>query len=128
MIAVREIAYTSSFVTDVARARAFYEGHFGFTPTYITEAPDGSVWWEYDIGGAALCFGKMEGGNPSDQGTAAFLEMEDFDQAIADLQKAGVRFVFGPIELPTCRLVVILDSEGNKLGLHKRNADHPCNC
>lgn len=42
-----EIAFTGTPVTDIERARAFYEGVLGLKPTM--EA-DGGLWVEYDIG------------------------------------------------------------------------------
>ena len=56
MIKVNEVAFFCYPVTDIKRARSFYEGILGLTPTMITEKP-GMSWVEYEIGAATLSIG-----------------------------------------------------------------------
>ena len=57
---------------------------------------------------------------PSDQGTGAAIEVEDFDAAIKDL-KDGQAFPLPPkeFETPVCHMAVVQDPDGNKLMIHK---------
>jgi predicted enzyme related to lactoylglutathione lyase len=114
---VTQIAFTGIPVSDMKRARAFYEGQLGLKPA--SEYAEG-VWIEYEIGSETLAIGSVgEQWKPSSDGTSVALEMEDFDTAIADLKKAGVSFEAEGIESPVCRMAVIKDPDGNKIIIHK---------
>jgi predicted enzyme related to lactoylglutathione lyase len=124
MISIQEIAFTAYPVTDMARARAFYEGHFALKINYASEYPDGNAFTEYQIGEGCFCLAKMIGWNPVSDGVNMALEMVDFDDAVAQLKAAHVKFAVEPFETPVCRMAVILDPDGNKFTLHKRKPGH----
>jgi len=67
MLKVVEIAFCCYAVTDMARARRFYESVLGLKPTTITDLPD-AKWVEYEFGPYALSIGSMSGWNPSPDG------------------------------------------------------------
>jgi|SRR6266850_3641892 predicted enzyme related to lactoylglutathione lyase len=114
---VKEIGFVGIPVTDIPRARKFYEGLLGLL---VSQEMMGGRWIEYGIGDGTLCIANVgEAWTPSDQGTGAALEMEDFDEAIAQLKKAGVNFVAEPFESPCCHMAVVQDPDGNKLIIHK---------
>ena len=52
------------------------------------------------------------------------LEVENFEQAIAELQAAGTPFHLGPMETPVCHMAFIKDPDGNALCIHRRKAGH----
>ena len=54
---VTEIAFSCYPVTDMARARKFYEGVLGLKPTMIVGEPGGMQWTEYDIANGTLSIG-----------------------------------------------------------------------
>ena len=56
MIKVIEIAFSCYPVTDMARARKFYEGVLGLKPT-MHRRTGGMQWAEYDIGRGTLALG-----------------------------------------------------------------------
>ncbi len=117
---ITEIAFTGIPVTDMSRARAFYEGTLGLRPTMESA---GGMWIEYDIGAATLgigCYGEMW--QPSLQGTCVALEVDDVDAAITDLRAKGVKISMEPMDSPVCRFGMISDPDGNKLIIHKRHA------
>lgn len=122
-VAVSEIAFTGYPVTDVPRARAFYEQVLRLVPSTQFEH-EGKHWIEYDIGPATLAISNMasEQWKPSSDGPAAVLEVADFDAAVAALRAAGVRFVIEPMDSGVCRMAIFLDPDGNALGVHKRHA------
>ncbi|HXG49301.1 MAG TPA: VOC family protein [Methylomirabilota bacterium] len=125
MIRVTEIAFSCYPVTDMARARSFYEGLLGLKPTYHAGQPGGMEWTEYDIANGTLSIGAgAPGWKPTADGCSVALEVEDFDSAIAHLRAAGVRFHLEPLSTPVCRMAFIYDPDGNAICIHKRNAGH----
>ena len=117
---ITEIAFTGIPVTDMPRARAFYEGILELKPTMESA---GGMWIEYDIGAATLgigCYG--ETWQPSPQGTCVALEVDDVDAAIAHLRSKGVAISMEPMDSPVCRFAMICDPDGNKIIIHKRHA------
>ena len=56
---------------------------------------------------------------PSDQGTGAALEVENFDEAIKQLRNQGVRSLLSPLKRLCCHMAVVQDPDGNKLIIHK---------
>ena len=123
MIRITEIAFTGYPVTDIARARAFYQVVLGLAPTTQFEH-EGRHWIEYDIGVATLAISNMSADKwkPSADGPCAALEVEDFDAAVNALREAKVKFVIEPMDSGVCRMAIILDPDGNSLAIHKRNA------
>lgn len=123
MISVTEIAFTGYSVTDIARARAFYEGLLNLKPTFVYDQ-DGKHWIEYEIGASTLVVSNMNPGwKSSAQGPSVVLEVADFDVAVKETRAAGVRFMTEPMSFPSCQLVVVLDPDGNSLTLHRRNPE-----
>ncbi len=55
-------------------------------------------------------------------GASIALATEDFDAAIDALNAHGVTFKMEAIATPVCRMAFVLDTEGNPLCIHKRNA------
>jgi predicted enzyme related to lactoylglutathione lyase len=123
MIRVKEIAFTGYPVTDIARARRFYEELIGLTPGVQFEH-GGRHWIEYEVGGATLAISNMsaEKWKPSPDGPSLALEVEDFDAALAALRAANVTFYLEPMDSGVCRLAVVADPDGNSLVVHRRNA------
>jgi predicted enzyme related to lactoylglutathione lyase len=114
---IKEIGFVAIPVTDVRRARKFYEEVIGLTPA--SEFMDGG-WVEYEIGKDALAIANVGmDWRPSDQGTSAALEVEDFDAAIAELKRAKAPFAAEPFETAVCHMAVVQDPDGNKLIIHK---------
>lgn len=120
MIKVLEVAFSCYPVTDMPRARAFYEGILGLHPTSVTDSPGGS-WVEYEFGPYALAIGCAPGWTPSSDGCTVGLEVEDFDAAIAHLKSKNVTFRMEPFPTPVCRMAMISDPDGNTLCIHKRH-------
>jgi predicted enzyme related to lactoylglutathione lyase len=121
MLRVTEIAFSCYPVTDMARARKFYEGVLGLQPALVHGEPGGMQWTEYDIAGGTLALGcGAPDWKPADSGCSVALETEDFDAAIAQLKAKGVKFKVEPLETPVCWMAFILDPDGNTVGIHKR--------
>ena len=119
---VTEIAFSVYPVTDLKRARAFYEGVLGLKATMVYEG-DGAGWIEYEIGPGVLAIGAgAEHFKPSANGGSVALEVDDFDEAVRELKEFGSKFVIEPMDFPGCRMASILDPDGNTVGIHQRKA------
>ncbi len=119
---ISEIAFTAYPVTDMARARKFYEGVLGLTVSRLWGPDDNPQWVEYNIGEGCLAVvtGAGDAWPPANAGPAVALEVEDFDAAVAELKAAGVKFFWEPHENPPCWMTVILDPDENRVCLHHR--------
>ena len=124
MLKITEIAFTCYPVTDMARARKFYEGVLGLQPTMLVGEPGGMQWTEYDIGAGTLSLGVAPGWNPTSDGCCVALEVEDFDAAIAELKASNVVFKMDPFPTPVCQMAFIFDPDKNVVCIHKRHAGH----
>jgi len=123
MIQITAIAFTGYPVTDMPRARAFYEQVLGLQSTAVFEH-EGRHWIEYDLGAATLAITNMsaEKWKPSSDGPCVALEVADFAAAVAHLRAAGVPFQLEPMDSGVCRLAVVSDPDGNAVTIHQRYA------
>jgi len=123
MFKVLEFAFVGYPVTDVSRARAFYEGVLNFTPA-MTFDHEGKAWIEYEVGPHVLAISNMAGDQwkPSSDGPSVALEVEDFESALAHLRQHGVKILLEPFDSPVCRTCIIADPDGNALAIHKRHS------
>jgi predicted enzyme related to lactoylglutathione lyase len=117
---ITEIAFTGTPVTDMKRAREFYEGTLGLKPGMET---GGGMWVEYDIGASTFaigCYG--ESWKPSEEGTCVAFEVDNLDDELARLKSRKVKFHMEATDSPVCRFAIIFDPDGNKILIHKRKA------
>jgi predicted enzyme related to lactoylglutathione lyase len=109
---ITELAFCCYAITDMTRAREFYEGILNLEPTTVTNTEHGQ-WIEYEFGPYALALGCAPGFKPSPDGCAAALEVEDFDAAVAHLKRHNVKWRIEPLATPICRMTMIFDPDGN---------------
>ena len=123
MLKVTEIAFSCYAVTDMARARKFYEEVLGLKPTLIIGEAGGMQWTEYEFGPHCVSIGCAPGMfQPSPDGCSVALEVEDFEEAVAQLKKHQVKFRIEPMATPVCQMAMFFDPDGNTIGIHKRKA------
>jgi predicted enzyme related to lactoylglutathione lyase len=127
MIKVRSLAFVGIPVTDLKRARGFYEGVLGLN---VAEVMMGGQWIEYDLGNNTLAIASVgPQWTPSDQGTGTALEVDDFEGAVKWLKDQNIPFAVEAFESPCCRMAIIQDPDGNKIVIHKlkpENEKEPC--
>lgn len=119
---VTDIAFTCYPVTDLRRARQFYEGLLGLKEArFFGEGDKGFV--EYDLGSSTLGIGNgAPDWKPSPGGGSVALEVEDFDAAIAQLKANDCAFRLEPLETPVCHMAIVSDPDGNSVMIHHRKA------
>jgi predicted enzyme related to lactoylglutathione lyase len=118
---ITEIAFTGTPVTDIKRAREFYEGVLGLKPAMESA---GGMWVEYEIGNGTLgtgCYGDVW--KPSPDGTCIAFEVDNLDAEITRLKSRGVKFSMEAMPTPICRFAIILDPDGNQIMIHKRKGN-----
>lgn len=118
-----EISFVAYAVTDVARARAFYEGVLGLrvSHSYIDESNAFIEYWigknnEHClvIGAGAPMF------QPGKTGATAALEVDDIDAAAKHLETLGVKMLMPRYDGPMCSMLLIEDPDGNQIMIHRR--------
>ena len=71
MIKVQSLAFVGIPVTDIKRARGFYEGVLGLKPNSEYDGSANAQWVEYDIGAATIGIGCAPGlWEPSTKGAS----------------------------------------------------------
>lgn len=124
---IKAIGFVAIPVTDIKRARAFYEDVLDLS---VSGEMMGGKWIEYSVGDDTLAIANVgDYWTPSDQGTGAALEVEDFAEAIKRLKDRHVPFAAEPFESPCCHMAVVQDPDGNKVMIHKlksENEKEPC--
>ena len=118
-IQVKEFAFVFYPVTDVARARTFYEGLLGLKVGFQIEFQPGQWWVEYDVAGQALAISNAMPGAPA---ASLNLEVANLDAALATIRATGTPIAFDLMEFPPCRIFGIKDPDGNQIGLHQLKA------
>ena len=117
---ITEIAFTGTPVTDIKRAREFYEGVLGFK---MSMESAGGMWVEYEIGNGTLgigCYG--EEWKPSPDGTCIAFEVDDLDTESVRLISRDVKFSTEAMDTPVCRFAIIREPDGNQIMIHNRKA------
>jgi predicted enzyme related to lactoylglutathione lyase len=121
MVKIKKIAFTVYPVTDMARARKFYEEQLGLKKTQDY----GGEWVEYDLAGGCFAITTMMSGKvaPSAKagGSIAFEVDGDVDQITSSLKAQGVPVILEPFSSPVCRMSVVCDPEGNAVTIHRVN-------
>jgi predicted enzyme related to lactoylglutathione lyase len=124
MIKIIEAPFVAYPVSDISRARNFYENILGLSPGEFDseiEGMPGKYWIEYDLGNLTLAISNAW--DPSRaSGPSVALEVADLDEAVSHLKQAGVTFVADHIESPVCDFALIEDPDGNGITIHKRKS------
>ena len=115
---ITSIAFTVYPVSDMARARAFYEHVLGLH----VSANYRDVWLEYDVGGSTFAITTTDMGHiPGAKGGVVAFEVSDLDLFINKMKERAVSFVTEIFDTPVCRMAVIEDQDNNHITLHKRH-------
>ncbi|MBS0661028.1 MAG: VOC family protein [Verrucomicrobia bacterium] len=119
-----EFAFTGYPVTDLERARKFYEGVLGLKLANIWPMGPDKAWVEYEVGPHVLAITNVaDEWKPHRSGPALAFEVEDYDTAIAELKAAGATVYLDTVNTGVCHFAVISDPDGNSFMIHKRNPD-----
>jgi len=113
----KTVAFVAYPITDMKRARAFYEGGLGLAVTANWE----DKWIEYDIGeGTLALMGADEKHKPGTGGAMLGLEVVDLDASLADLKAKSIPLEGEPFDTPACRGCIVHDPDHNEIVLHAK--------
>jgi catechol 2,3-dioxygenase-like lactoylglutathione lyase family enzyme len=118
-IHVKEVAYIFHPVSDIARAREFYEKLLGLKKGLEVEFQPGKWWVEYDIAGVALAISNALG-TVAPGGAGFALEVESLDETLAAIKAAGLPLVLEPQDFPPCRMFIVNSPDGHAVTFHER--------
>ena len=121
MIRITEVAFIAYPVSDINRARDFYENLLGLPPgefNHEIEGMPGKYWIEYEVGNVTLAISNAWE-TAGQGGPSVAFEVEDLQEAVSHLKKAGVRFLADNIETPVCSFALVADHDGNGITIHK---------
>ena len=116
---IKKVAFTAYPVTDMKRARAFYEDILGLAPGENFHG----AFQEYDLGGTTFAIDSSPL-SPTPQNSVA-LEIAELSTWVKRLQERGVQFrklnEQGEVvmETPVCWMALMHDPDGNTLALHQ---------
>jgi predicted enzyme related to lactoylglutathione lyase len=117
-IKVKDLAFVCHTVSDIARARHFYEKVLGLKTGLNLEFAPGMWWIEYDVGGVALAISNSQPPGPGG-GTSIALEVESLEKALDALKSASVPVQFDIMDFPRCRLFGITSPDGHSIMFHQ---------
>ena len=115
---IKDIAFVCCAVSDMSRARAFYEGVLGLKPNASVGPNPYCI--EYDVGAGTIGIERSQDWPVSPDGMSVTFEVEDFDAAVKHLRDNRIPFFLGPVETKVCRWAGFRDPDGNRLVIHKR--------
>ena len=113
-------------VTDIDRAKKFYETILDIKMVKRTDGEDEAVFFPFDpnviqatSGRVTGILSKSERNKPSSNGTVIYINASPDIQTVLDkVEKAGGKVISPTIQIPPGFIALITDSEGNKIGLH----------
>ena len=115
---ITSIAFTVYPVSNMERARAFYEHVLGLHVSYDFQ----DIWVEYDLGEETFAITTTKMGHaPGAKGAVVAFEVSDFEAFIYKMKERAVSFVTEAFDTPVCRMAVIEDQDGNHITIHKRH-------
>lgn len=116
---ITSIAFTVYPVTEMARARRFYEDTLGLTVGHNFR----DEWVEYDLGDSTFAITTTDmNRTPGAKGALVGFETADLEEFVNRLKGKSVTFILDTFFTPVCHMAVIADPDGNHIVIHKRHA------
>jgi predicted enzyme related to lactoylglutathione lyase len=113
-------------VLDIERAKNFYETILDIKMVRRTDGNDGAVFFPFNpeviqatSGRVTAVLSKSERNSPSGDGALVYINASPNIQAVLDkVAQAGGKVIAPKTQIAAGFLAIIIDSEGNKVGLH----------
>jgi predicted enzyme related to lactoylglutathione lyase len=109
-------------VTDMTRAKTFYEAVLSVDITDSEMGPNKMGWFPMEMGapGAAGTLIQGEGYNPSHDGSLVYLHVDKIDSALETVGTAGGKVLMPRIAIGEHGFIAHFeDTEGNRVALHE---------
>ena len=111
-------------VTDMDRAKAFYEAVFDLHLELHDMGPQEMAWFPMQEGhyGAAGALVRGQGYLPAQTGVVIYLTAPEIEATLARAQASGGRVLANKTAIGEYGFIgFIADTEGNRIGIHSRN-------
>ena len=113
-------------VSDVDRGKAFYETILNIQMVKRADGNDEAVFFPFNPDVIQATSGRVTGvlsksgrNNPSSNGTIVYINASPSIQIVLDkVEHAGGKIVVPKTQIPAGFIAIIIDTEGNKVGLH----------
>jgi predicted enzyme related to lactoylglutathione lyase len=113
-------------VLDTERAKTFYETILDIEMVKRADGHDEAVFFPFDpnvvqatSGRVTGVLSKTERNNPSGNGTVVYINASPNIEAVLNkVEQAGGKIIAPKTLIPAGYIAIIIDSEGNKVGLH----------
>ena len=114
MIIIENIDHISLAVSDIEASIEFYREMFGFD---IVEHISGSSEAVLQVGEIRLRLIGGEAAGKSSGYVAFYVDDDDFEDALEELDESGLEVVSGPENIKNGKRVIIADPDGNRIAL-----------
>lgn len=113
-------------VTDIDRAKKFYETILDIEMAERADGDDEAVFFPFNpsiiqatSGRVTGVLSKSERNSPSGNGTVVYINASPGIQKVLEkVEQAGGKIIAPKTQIPAGYIAIIIDSEGNKIGLH----------
>lgn len=113
-------------VTDIDRAKEFYETILDIEMIKRLDGNDEAVFFPFNPNIIQATSGRVTGvlaktarNSPSSNGTVVYINASPDIQTVLDkVKQAGGKIIVPKMQIPAGFIAIIIDSEGNKVGLH----------
>jgi predicted enzyme related to lactoylglutathione lyase len=113
-------------VSDIERAKTFYETILDIEMIKRTDGNDEAVFFPFNpnviqatSGRITGVLSKTERNSPSGNGTLVYINASPGIQTVLDkVEQAGGKIIAAKTQIPAGFIAIIIDTEGNKIGLH----------
>ncbi len=109
-------------VTDMARAKAFYESALGVEIAETEMGPNKMGWFPMEMGaaGAAGTLIQGDGYQPSHAGSLVYLHVDKIDPSLEAINQAGGKTLMPRMSIGEHGFIAhFQDTEGNRVALHE---------
>jgi predicted enzyme related to lactoylglutathione lyase len=117
MIVIESINHVGITVSNIDKAAAFYKDLFDFEVIDKFAAQGQAV---MKMGDIVITLYEVDGytaDKNSKSCVAFYLDEQDFDDAIDELEETGIKILFGPENIRKGKTVVFADPDGNRIEL-----------
>lgn len=113
-------------VSDIDRAKTFYETILDIKMIKRMDGDHEAVFFPFNPGVVQATSGRVTGAlsksdrnSPSANGTVVYINASpDIETVLGKVEKAGGKIIAPKMEIPAGLIAIIIDTEGNKVGLH----------
>jgi len=113
-------------VSDIDRAKTFYETILDIEMVIQADGNNEAVFFPFNPNVVQATSGRVTGvlsrterNSPSSNGTVVYINASPSIQTVLDkVEKAGGKVIVPRTKMPAGFIAIIIDTEGNKVGLH----------